>query len=98
MSETETQPRNEAGQFTPSTDGLYGRELANAESGFTTKKDPPAEEKTYSDDLDGVKEAARDLADKRGPARLRSTSTSFASILASRTSQKRSRSSRPPRS
>ena len=65
MSETETQPRNEAGQFQQSTDGLYGRELANAEAGFTTKKDPPVEEKSYSDDLAGVKQAARDLADKR---------------------------------
>jgi hypothetical protein len=64
--EANIQARNEAGQFTLSTEGLIGRELANAEAGFRTKKDdPPADEKTYPDTLDGVKEAARDLADKR---------------------------------
>src|SRR5262245_44771386 len=65
--------RDEAGKFTLSTEGLVGRELANAEAGFTTKKDdPPADAKSYSDDLAGVKEAARDLADRRraGPSEL----------------------------
>ena len=80
MSETDAPPRDEAtGQFVPSTEGLTGRELANAEAGFTTKKDdPPADEKTYSDTLDGVKEAARDLADT-----LRPTPTTASSLTAS---------------
>lgn len=69
MSEVDTQPRDEStGQFTPSTEGLFGREHENAKAGFTTKKDPPAEEKTYSDTLEGVREAARDLSERRGTA------------------------------
>jgi hypothetical protein len=69
LSEETTQPREEAtGKFVPSTEGLYGRELANAEAGFTTKKDKPTDEKTYSDTLEGVQEAGRDLALKRANA------------------------------
>jgi hypothetical protein len=66
---SELPPRDEAGQFTPSTENLFGRELANAEAGFTTKKDEPVvEDKTYTDDLAGVQEAGRDLALKRASA------------------------------
>lgn len=70
MSEAATPPRDEStGQFTPSTEGLYGKELENAKAGFTTRKDdpPPAEGdgKTYGDDIGDLKEAAADLAARR---------------------------------
>jgi hypothetical protein len=58
MSELPTRDES-TGQFTPNTDSMYGRELANAEAGFTTKKDEPADDKTYTDDLAGVQEAGR---------------------------------------
>lgn len=60
-------PRDEAtGQFTPSTDGLFGQELENAKAGFTTKpRDPPPE---GLDDADPVRQAASDLAARRKEA------------------------------
>jgi hypothetical protein len=70
MTDAHTQPRDEAtGQFTPSTEQLFGREYDNAQAGFTTKKDEPAgDDRTYSDTLEGVQEAGRDLALKRASA------------------------------
>ena len=59
--------RNEGGQFTPSTEGLFGREHELVSAGYTVKKDdPPAEEKTYNSDNASLREAAADLATKRG--------------------------------
>ena len=47
--------RNEAtGQFTPTTEGLFGREYKNAKAGFTTKEDGEATP-DYSD-ADPVRE------------------------------------------
>ena len=55
--------RNEAGQFTPNTDGLFGTEYENAKAGFTTRKDEPPEQD--APDGDPVREAAAGLAARR---------------------------------
>jgi hypothetical protein len=64
MSET----RDEAtGQFTPSMEGLYGREYELVSAGYTVQKDePPAEDKTYGSDSTSLREAAADLKTSRG--------------------------------
>jgi hypothetical protein len=59
--------RDDAGQFTPSTDGLFGREHELVSAGYTVKKDePPADDKTYGSDSTSLREAAADLKAERG--------------------------------
>ena len=60
MSESE-QPRDDAtGQFTPSTEGLVGREFELVNAGYTVRKDPPVGEvgRTFPSDAEGIREAA----------------------------------------
>ncbi|QHO76798.1 hypothetical protein ACH79_33380 [Bradyrhizobium sp. CCBAU 051011] len=58
--------RDEAtGQFTPSTEGLFGREYENAKAGFTTRKDEPAEQD--APEGDPVRQAAANRAASQVP-------------------------------
>jgi len=68
MSETLEPARDaDTGQFTPSNEGLYGREYENAKAGFTTRKDTPDGQATPDyGDADPVREAAAELTAKRG--------------------------------
>lgn len=63
MSDVDT-PRNDAGQFTPDTSNLFGREYELVSNNFTAKKDGPPEE-AASDNSDPVRQAAADLAARR---------------------------------
>ncbi|MET4847193.1 hypothetical protein ACE102_21865 [Bradyrhizobium sp. vgs-9] len=69
MSDTEQSRNEETGQFTPSTEGLFGREAELVKAGYTVKKDPaPEEDKTYSSNVASLHEAAEDLAASRPSA------------------------------
>ena len=61
--------RNEAGEFTVPPEQLFGREEELVRNGYTVRKDDaPAEQETYGSDDASLRQAAEDLAAKRGEA------------------------------
>ena len=61
--------RNEAGQFTAPPEQLFGREEELVRNGYTVRKDDaPADQETYGSDDVSLRQAAKDLAAKRGDA------------------------------
>jgi hypothetical protein len=65
-----SEDRNEAtGQFTAPPEQLFGREEELVRNGYTVRKDDaPAEQETYGSDDASLRQAAEDLAAKRGEA------------------------------
>jgi hypothetical protein len=63
MSETADTARNEAGQFTPDTSNLFGRDYELVSNGFTVKEKEPQEAAIESSDP--VRQAAAELAARR---------------------------------